>query len=100
MNMTGKCSHTHIYMSYTFYKLEDLKVLKRSPESDIQAQDLLNNVTLGHGRPRLIISTYFVRPTSQMIHTKTQQLNDTYQDPRLGLLVPENNIFKVFTIYH
>ena len=36
-----------------FSKLEDLKVLKRSP-------DLLNNVKIGQGR--LIIQTYFVLP--------------------------------------
>ena len=36
-------------------KLEDLKVLKRSP-------DLLNNVEIGQGQLRLIIQTYFVLP--------------------------------------
>ena len=33
-------------------KLEDLKVLKRSP-------DLLNNVKIGQGQLRLILQTYF-----------------------------------------
>ena len=37
------------------YKLEDLKVLKRSP-------DLLNKVKIGQGKLRLIIQTYFVLP--------------------------------------
>ena len=36
-------------------KLEDLKVLKRSP-------DLLNNVKIGQGQLRLLIQTYFVLP--------------------------------------
>ena len=36
-------------------KLEDLKVLKRSP-------DLINNVKIGQGQLRLIIQTYFVLP--------------------------------------
>ena len=36
-------------------ELEDLKVLKRSP-------DLLNNVKIGHSQLRLIIQTYFVLP--------------------------------------
>ena len=36
-------------------KLEDLKVLKRSP-------DLLNNVKIGHNQLRLIIQTYFGLP--------------------------------------
>ena len=36
-------------------KLEDLKVLKRSP-------DLLNNVKIGQGQLRLIIQTFFVLP--------------------------------------
>ena len=36
-------------------KLEDLKVLKRSP-------DLLYNVKIGQGQLRLIIQTYFVLP--------------------------------------
>ena len=36
-------------------KLEDLKVLKRSP-------DLLNKVKIGQGQLRLIIQTYFVLP--------------------------------------
>ena len=36
-------------------KLEDLKVLKRSP-------DLLNDVKIGEGQLRLIIQTYFVLP--------------------------------------
>ena len=36
-------------------KLEDLKVLKRSP-------DLFNNVKIGQGQLRLIIQTYFVIP--------------------------------------
>ena len=40
-------------MTNTRHKLEDLKVLKRSP-------DLLNNVKIGHGQLRLIIQTYFV----------------------------------------
>ena len=39
----------------TASKLEDLKVLKRSP-------DLLNDVKIGHGQLRLIIQTYFVLP--------------------------------------
>ena len=37
------------------HKLEDLKVLKRSP-------DLLNNVKIGQGQLRLIIHTYFALP--------------------------------------
>ena len=42
--------------SWTFsVKLEDLKVLKRSP-------DLLNNVKIGQGQLRLIMETYFVLP--------------------------------------
>ena len=36
-------------------KLEDLKVLKCSP-------DLLNNVKIGQGQHRRIIQTYFVSP--------------------------------------
>ena len=36
-------------------KLEDLKVLKRSP-------DLLNNVKIGQGQLWLIIQSYFVLP--------------------------------------
>ena len=36
-------------------QLEDLKVLKRSP-------DLLNNVKIGQSQLRLIIQTYFVLP--------------------------------------
>ena len=36
-------------------ELEDLKVLKRSP-------DLFNNVKVGQGQLRLIIQTYFVLP--------------------------------------
>ena len=39
----------------SFNKLEDLKVLKRSP-------DLFNNVEIGQGQFRLIIQTYFVLP--------------------------------------
>ena len=47
-------------------KLEDLKVLKRSPES----QDPINNVKLGQGQPRL---KKIPRPNFDlMIHTKTQ----------------------------
>ena len=42
------------------FKLEDLKVLKRSP-------DLLNNVKIGHGQLRLIIQTYFVLPYMGMV---------------------------------
>ena len=41
-------------------ELEDLKVLKRSP-------DLLNNVKIGHGYLRLIIQTYFVLPYMGMV---------------------------------
>ena len=37
------------------FKLEDLRVLKHSP-------DLLNNVKVSHGQLRLIIQTYFVLP--------------------------------------
>ena len=35
-------------MQYANFKLEDLKVLKRSP-------DLLNNVKIGQGQPRFIM---------------------------------------------
>ena len=42
------------------WKLEDLKVLKRSP-------DLLNNVKIGHGHLRRIIQTYFVLPFMVMV---------------------------------
>ena len=31
----------------------------------------LIKVKLGHGHPKLIIGTYFVWPTSPLIHTKT-----------------------------
>ena len=41
--------------NYNLVKLEDLKVLKHSP-------DLLNNVKIGQGQLRLIIQTYFVLP--------------------------------------
>ena len=41
-------------------KLEDLKVLKRSP-------DLLNNVKIGHYQLRLIIQTYFGLPYMGMV---------------------------------
>ena len=41
-------------------KLEDLKVLKHSP-------DLLNNVKIGHGHLRLFIQTYFVLPYMGMV---------------------------------
>ena len=41
-------------------KLEDLKVLKPSP-------DLLNNVIIGHCQLRLIIQTYFVLPYMGMV---------------------------------
>ena len=37
------------------FKLEDLKVLRRSP-------DLLNNFKTGKGQLQLIIKTYFVLP--------------------------------------
>ena len=36
-------------------KVEDMKVLKRSP-------DLLNNVKIGQGQLRLIIQTYLLLP--------------------------------------
>ena len=39
----------------SFKELEDLKVLKRSP-------DLLNNVKIGQGQLRLIIQTKYVLP--------------------------------------
>ena len=43
------------FILWSIFKLEDLKVLKRSP-------DLLNNVKIGQGQLRLIIQTYFVLP--------------------------------------
>ena len=49
---------------YTFRwlrELEDLKVLKRSP-------DLLINVKIGQGQLRLIIQTYFVLPYMGSCH--------------------------------
>ena len=44
-----------IFFCQHFHKLEDLNVLKGSP-------DLLNNVKIGHGQLRLIIQTNFVLP--------------------------------------
>ena len=41
-------------------QLEDLKVLKRTP-------DLLNNVKIGNSQLRLIIQTYFVLPYMGMV---------------------------------
>ena len=41
------------FLCIGFIKLEDLKVLKRSP-------DILNNVKIGHGQLRLTIQTYFI----------------------------------------
>ena len=43
------------HFTLNIYKLEDPKVLKRSP-------DLLNNVKIGQGLLSLIIETYFVLP--------------------------------------
>ena len=51
--MQMKYLQDHPDISYSSSKLEDLKVLKRSP-------DLLNNVQIGQGQLRLIIQTYFV----------------------------------------
>ena len=51
--MQMKYLQDHPDISYSSSKLEDLKVLKRSP-------DLLNNVKIGQGQLRLIIQTYFV----------------------------------------
>ena len=44
---------TKSFLTIQLKKLEDLKVLKPSP-------DLLNNVKIGQGQLRLIIYTYFV----------------------------------------
>ena len=49
-----------IYVTTQEIKLEDLKVLKCSP-------DLLNNVKIGHGQLRLIFQTYFVLPYMGMV---------------------------------
>ena len=47
--------HVVVFILLLQLKLEDLTVLKRSP-------DLLNNVKIGQGQLRLIIQTYFVLP--------------------------------------
>ena len=44
-----------VVQEISFKELEDLKVLKRSP-------DLLNNVKIGKGQLRLIIQTKYVLP--------------------------------------
>ena len=48
-------SSQNTYKNRLYTKLEDLKVLKRSP-------DLLNNVKIGQGQLWLIIQSYFVLP--------------------------------------
>ena len=54
--MTPGKKSIHLLMSYNIkLELEDLKVLKHSP-------DLLDNVKIGQGQLRLIIETYFVLP--------------------------------------
>ena len=50
-----------VYYYNKLHKLEDLKVLMRSP--DFGSQDL-NNVKLGQGQSRLIILQYFVLRSS------------------------------------
>ena len=52
------CINTYWYSCFnplSNERLEDLKVLKHSP-------DLLNDVKIGQGQLRLIIKTYFVLP--------------------------------------
>ena len=73
-------SYNHVLSAI---KLEDLKVLKCSPESDIESQDLLDSVKLGHGRLRLIILTLFC-----MTHIPNPKV--------VGLLVPENTLLRVY----
>ena len=62
--LSAQLLHTNVNCDYSvktnvpyliFHKLEDLKVLKRSP-------DLLNNVKIGQGQNRLIVQMYFVLP--------------------------------------
>ena len=43
--------------------------LECSPGSDIESQDLFNNVLSGHAQSRLIILTYFARSNIQMRYT-------------------------------
>ena len=45
----------YAFLCIGFIKLEDMKVLKRSP-------DVLNNVKIGHGQLRLTMQAYFVLP--------------------------------------
>ena len=54
--MTGyTVANVDFIQSDVTLQLEDLKVLKRSP-------DLLNNVKIDQGQLRLIMQTYFVLP--------------------------------------
>ena len=67
------CDVTHEVEKATEEKKTKLDGLKCSPGSDIESQNLLNNVCPGHGQSRHIVLTYSFRPflcftTNQFAH--------------------------------
>ena len=67
---------TKLFEISSFQKLEDLKVLKRSPVSDIESKDL-NNVKLSHGQPELIIIIYYIPITDTTLELSVFWPSDT-----------------------
>ena len=68
-------------------KLEDLKVLRRSP-------DLLNNVKIGQGKLQLIIKQILFNHIWGLQSFWSIDLNNLMNNPSNSPVIPENKMFR------
>ena len=69
------------------FKLEDLKVLKRSP-------DLLNNVTIGHGQLQLIMEQILFYHIWGLQTFWSSDLNNVMNNPSNSPVISEKQMFR------
>ena len=70
-----------------FSQLEDLKVLRRSP-------DLLNNVKIGHGHLQLIMKQILFYHIWGLQPFWSSDLNNVMNNPSNSPVISEKNVFR------
>ena len=81
------CNHVHICKTNTLNKLEDLKVLRRSP-------DLINNVKIGQGQLQLIMEQILFYHIRGLQTFWSSDLNNLMNNPSNSPVISEKQMFR------
>ena len=87
MNQYLKQSQDYKVSCSRIYRLEDLKVLRRSP-------DLLNNVKIGQGQLQLIMEKILFYHIWGMQTFLSSDLNNLMNNPSNSLVISEKQMFR------